>query len=90
MNQQERDALREKHRDWSGHCPVCHTETACDVIKVLDAWEAVVHGSSEVSATREVCDHWVGVRGSGHYRYGSNTPPAYWTHTYCPKCGEKL
>ena len=36
------------------------------------------------------CDHWVGVKGSGHYRYGSTTPPPYWTHSYCPKCGEKL
>ena len=25
--------------------------------------------ASEVSTTREVCDHWVGVKGSGHYRY---------------------
>jgi len=79
------------------HC--CTDEWPCDVIKVLDALEEVtptdatsseVHHDSEVSATREVCDHWVGVRGSGHYRYGSTTPPAYWTHTYCPKCGEKL
>ena len=41
-------------------------------------------------AQTDTCDHWVGVRGSGHYRYGSNTPLAYWTHDYCPKCGEKL
>jgi hypothetical protein len=41
MNQQERDALRTKHQDWSGHCPVCHTETACDVIKVLDSLDQI-------------------------------------------------
>ena len=62
----------------------------CDAIKALSALKAVVHGGSELSTTREVCDHWVGVKGSGHYRYGSTTPPAYWTHNYCPKCGEKL
>ena len=145
MDSQERDALREKHRDWSGHCPACDYQShPCDVIKVLDAWEewlnsrtqtdtteyppegqnvecdhtdgnglcycesdifrcpdcklwlgrdhahAEVHDGSEVSTTREVCDHWVGVKGSGHYRYGSTTPPPYWTHSYCPKCGEKL
>jgi len=61
MNQQERDALRELHyrRDtWDGaYCHECFQDYPCDVIKVLDAWESVVHDGSEVSATREVCDH---------------------------------
>ena len=85
MNQQERDALREKHQDWSGHCPVCHTETACDVIKVLDAWEAEVHHDSEVSNTREVCDHadWT----SNPYSEDIYADMGY---RYCPKCGERL
>ena len=103
MNQQERDALRYKHRCLESKvgpwCRSCMHGWPCDVIKVLDALDEVtpidatsseVHDDSEVSVIREVCDHWVGVRGSGHYRYGSTTPPAYWTHTYCPKCGEKL
>ena len=94
MNQQERDDLRahwdsgQQHRTHFLDCYKWHPE--CAVIRVLDAWEAEVHDGSEVSTTREVCDHWVGVKGSGHYRYGSTTPPAYWTHNYCPKCGEKL
>ena len=87
MNQQERDALRKKHQDWSGHCPVCHTETACDVIKVLDAWEAEVHDGSEVSAIREVCDH------EKAYFADNGLPrhplSALW-YDYCPSCGEKL
>lgn len=37
MDSQERDALREKHRDWSGHCPACDYQShPCDVIKMLD------------------------------------------------------
>jgi hypothetical protein len=58
VNQSERDALREKHRDngIDGRCETCHYDTPieglnnisvctappypCDVIKVLDAWEA--------------------------------------------------
>jgi len=36
------------------------------------------------------CDHWVTVKRSGQYGYASSVPPEYWTHTYCPKCGEKL
>ena len=106
MNQQERDALREMHADasfWDDPgCSCCEStlfegcaagcsEWPCDVIKVLDAWEAEVHDGSEVSTTREVCDHadW--------------TSNAYWTNNvysdgvyvdmgyrYCPKCGEKL
>jgi hypothetical protein len=50
MNQQERDALREKHQQvWLAGgievCNYCDTPAGlafypCDVIKVLDAWEA--------------------------------------------------
>jgi len=61
MNQQERDALRYKHRCLESKvgpwCRSCMNSWPCDVIKVLDAWEAEVHDISEVFATREVCDH---------------------------------
>jgi len=44
MNQQERDALREKHRCLESKvgpwCRSCMHGWPCDVIKVLDAWEA--------------------------------------------------
>jgi hypothetical protein len=52
MNQQERDALRYLHRpcescadlgDECGGCETCDVdEWPCDVIKVLDAWEATL------------------------------------------------
>ena len=86
MDSQERDALREKHRDWSGHCPACDYQShPCDVIKVLDAWEAEVHDGSELSTTREVCDHadWT----SSVYSDGIYVDMGY---RYCPRCGEKL
>jgi len=70
MNQQERDALRYKHRCLESKvgpwCRSCMHGWPCDTIKVLDALEEVtptdatsseVHDDSEVSATREVCDH---------------------------------
>ena len=40
--------------------------------------------------TEVECDHWVTVKRSGHYGYASKVSPDYWTHTFCPKCGEKL
>lgn len=55
MNQQERDALREKHQSFLVNdipkCEYCYlwddwlydsdnVDWPCDVIKVLDAWEA--------------------------------------------------
>jgi hypothetical protein len=46
MNQQERDALRHKHRKlWDGSpvsalmCAWSRTDYPCDVIKVLDVYE---------------------------------------------------
>jgi len=89
MNQQERDALREKHRCLESKvgpwCRSCMHGWPCDVIKVLDAWEAEVHHDSEVSNTREVCDHadWT----SNVY---SDDIYADMGYRYCPKCGEKL
>ena len=61
MNQQERDALREKHRCLESKvgpwCRSCMHGWPCDVIKVLDAWEAEVHGSSEDA--QRVYQEWV-------------------------------
>lgn len=42
------------------------------------------------SPTTEACDHWVGVKRSGHYKYASDTSEKFWEFTYCPKCGVKL
>lgn len=74
MDSQERDALREKHRDWSGHCPACDYQShPCDVIKVLDA--------TEPAATE--CDHIFIANPTSPLRIAPTFP-------YCPKCGEKL
>ena len=93
MNQQERDALRNEHTKVNGftgdkeivpYCLGCgdyidddRQPYPCDVIKVLDAWEAEVHGDNEVSTTREVCNHAIfdGNAHDGMKLYG------------CPKCG---
>ena len=98
MNQQERDVLRYKHRCLESKvgpwCRSCMHGWPCDVIKVLDALDEVtpidatsseVHDGSEVSATREVCDHadWT----SNVY---SDDIYADMGYRYCPKCGERL
>ena len=77
----------------------------CDVIKVLDEVDRVMNvaevyglmvraiteqNSNETITELPNCDHWVTVKRSGQYGYASSVPPEYWTHTYCPKCGEKL
>jgi hypothetical protein len=77
----------------------------CDVIKVLDELDRVMNAaevygmvvramteqnSHETITELPNCDHWVTVKRSGQYGYASSVPPEYWTHTYCPKCGEKL
>jgi len=46
--------------------------------------------SNETITELPNCDHWVTVKRSGQYGYASSVPPEYWTHTFCPKCGEKL
>ena len=101
MNQRERDALRNEHTKVTGfignkeivpYCLGCgdyidddRQPYPCDVIKVLDAWEAEVHDDSEVSTTREVCDH----ADRTSYAYSDE----YYVdmgYRYCPKCGNKL
>ena len=101
MNQQLRDSIRAKHSRLDQHqgkigaatyCQGCKSPTGvlttawpCDVIKVLDTWESVVHDGSEVSTTREVCEHadWT----SNVYSEDIYADMGY---RYCPKCGEKL
>ena len=64
MNQQERDALREKHTGWhwndeSGFCKYCYrqgcdaAETAENLIKVLDAWEDEREAMSQDLTSKE-------------------------------------
>ena len=55
---------------------------------VVKAW--LGQDSDETITELPNCDHWVTVKRSGQYGYASSVPPEYWTHTYCPKCGEKL
>ena len=71
-----------KCRGWFG---LLHAKKAILQIKVLDASEAEVHDGSEVSSTREVCDHadWTG----NAYSDGIYVDMGY---RYCPKCGNKL
>jgi len=47
MNPDERQALREKHQPqphtkWFPVCATCNTQSPCDVIKVLDAYELLL------------------------------------------------
>ena len=87
MNQQERDALREKHRPHNlfnseTECfDGCNSPYPCDVIKMLDAWEAK-------------CDHYYGLGSDETERYLSEYPlnpeDLDVAFTFCPKCGEKL
>ena len=96
MTPDERQALREKHRpcdlcepddDCLG-CAECDIDDyPCDVIKVLDATENLKFSDLK---DKVECDHWVTVKKSGQYGYASSVSPEYWTHTFCPKCGEKL
>jgi len=106
MTPDERQALREKHKpmddgDGGFYCNYCREEDngeawygwamgvewPCDVIKVLDATENLKPNDLK---TKVECDHWVTVKRSGQYGYASSVSPEYWTHTFCPKCGEKL
>jgi hypothetical protein len=77
MNQQERDALRYKHRCLESKvgpwCRSCMGGWPCDTIKVLDA--------TEPAATD--CDHVF-------IANPTNPLSIFPTFPYCPKCGEKL
>ena len=47
MNPDQRKALREKHQpqphtEWFPVCATCNTQSPCDVIKILDAYEVLL------------------------------------------------
>jgi len=43
VNAKERQALREKHQDWSGHCPACdYQRWPCDTIHALNLYDDLV------------------------------------------------
>ena len=107
MNQYSRDALRREHHlfvyedrmtgDDVEACDVCGDGYPCDVIFVLDAWEAEKAKENESAPkyyrwddvkqlNKEIdCEHvdW----NSGAYSEGIYVDMGY---NYCPKCGEKL
>ena len=95
MNKQERDELRDSAEKAIRFQSLDAARQATSVIRVLDAWadtteyppegqnvECDVHDGSEVSTTREVCDHVTeGV---------PDEEGKAMVFRYCPKCGEKL
>ena len=74
---------------WDGaYCGWCLQHWPCDVVeKVMfaEATSSEVHDGSEVSTTREVCDHadWTSLAYSEDIYVDMG-------YRYCPKCGEKL
>jgi len=83
MNQRERDETRAKHTpssaqdDWT-MCPTCRTSGGCDVVRVLDAWEADLARSnpSDCAHTDWSDEPYVDYLAVGY--------------AHCPKCGEQL
>ena len=102
MNKQEREQLRDSAEKAIRFQSLDAARQATSVIRVLDAWadtteyppegqneECEVHYGSEVSTTREVCDHQthnICLCDWGDDCAMDNEPD----FTYCPKCGEKL
>ena len=95
MTPDERQELRAKHHvgqnEADDQCQGCFTiPYPCDVIKVLDAWEAendhwtqIENGTlPEMEVTK--CDHLEDGYDS------TNEGLVYTRFTFCPKCGEKL
>ena len=80
----EIQAMREKHFFWKDkECNWDGEPYPCDVIKVLDAWEAETNPDIGASATSDTlpeseCDHPI-------HRHSLMHDPSH-----CPKCGEKL
>lgn len=103
MNQPERDELRAKHHvgqnEAEDQCQACYSADGypCDVIKVLDSWEAEndywIQIENETLPEMEVneCDHY-GIDSGGTDYYGTSNPPqeADWNYAYCPNCGRRL
>ena len=104
MNQQERDELRAKHRvgqnEADDQCQACYSADGypCDVIKVLDAWEAendywtqIENGTLPEMEVNE-CDHlWLTKAGSDYRANPAEICAKCDTvRRSCPKCGVKL
>ena len=113
MNQRERDALRNEHTKVTGfignkeivpYCLGCgdyidddRQPYPCDVIKVLDAWEAETNPDIGASATSDTlpeyeCDHlWLTKAGSDYRANPAEICAKCDTvRRYCPNCEEKL
>jgi hypothetical protein len=87
MTPNELKALREKHQpqphtEWFPVCATCNTQSPCDVIKVLDAWQASERSSTVSDSERSTtdCEHLTEI----------DEGSCYTSFTYCPKCGVKL
>ena len=114
MNQRERDALRNEHTKVTGfignkeivpYCLGCgdyidddRQPYPCDVIKVLDAWEAendhwtqIENGTLPEMEVTE-CDHlWLTKAGSDYRANPAEICAKCDTvRRYCPNCEEKL
>jgi hypothetical protein len=64
---------------------------AADMVKRRDALEAEPAAATTTDTPRQfTCDHWVGVKPSGQYRYHSSAPEHLWEFTFCPKCGAEV
>ena len=57
----------------------------CDAWEAWEAWEAEVHDGSELSTTREVCDHLKSVA-----TVEDDGAMCWYVFGYCPHCGERL
>ena len=86
MNAEERQALREKHRNCDPGeldlCGWCKEDYPCDVIKVLDATENL---NPTDLKTEVECKHLKSI--TVPERQGFNETIKF---NFCPKCGEKL
>ena len=99
MTPDEIQAIREKHFFWKDkECNWDGEPYPCDVIKVLDAWEAendywtqIENGTLPEMEVNE-CDHlWLTKAGSGYRANPAEICAKCDTvRRYCPKCGEKL
>jgi hypothetical protein len=98
MNQSERQSLRELHFLWKEReCNYDGNPYPCDVIKVLDAWEAELGASGKTMTGNELVENLQAQADCNHVlarSIGDNTTQYIsaqrekWPH--CPKCGKKL
>jgi len=106
MNLEERQALREQHKnDGKQYCSFCYqrypygkdsglcgTPYPCDVIKVLDAWEAELGVINKAVSQENLMKELTNIQEElGLYDCSENhifLRIKYWN--YCNDCGEKL